>query len=146
MNAVQTLAEELAKRFNYDKLPLNLSKQIRDIYSKHIPSYYKEKGNNYTYYSLGFIPICNGFERIVVGDYGAFVEFTPKQACAENFIIEPGQEYRLQERYKNTIKYIWYRANSITDTKIYYQLNTVDYADYKKGMFYVSVYDLIPHI
>ena len=146
MNAVQTLAEELAKKFHYNKLPPNLSKKIRDVYEKNIPSYYKENGNNYTYYSLGYIPICKGFNRIVIGDYGAFIEFTPEQACKENFIIEPGQEYRLEDRYKNTIKYIWYRANSLTDTKIYYQLNTVTYADYKPGMYYISVYDLIPYI
>ena len=146
MNPVQELAEELAKKYNYNKLPKVFSDKVREIYKKNIPSYYEEKGKDYTFYSLGFKAICKGYTRIVIGDYDAFVEFTPEQACIENFIIEPGQEYRLEPRYRATEKYIWYRANSLTDTKIYYQLNKVFYADYQPGMFYVSVYDLIPHI
>ena len=146
MNPVQELTEQIAKKFKYKKLQPELSQRVRQIYKNNIPKYYQKKGKNYTYYSLGYKAVCKGYNRIVIGDYGAYVEFTPEQACTENFIIEPGQEYRLEPRYQATEKYIWYRVNSLTDTKIYYQINPVDYADYRPGMYYVSVYDLIPHI
>lgn len=144
MNNIQELIEEMAKKYNYKPLPKSISEKVRDIYLKTIPSYLQNK--DYTFYSLGYLPVCKGYERIVIGDYGAYVEFNESQACKENFIIEPGQEYRLENRYKDTVKYIWYRVNSITNTKIYYQLNPVSYADYKVGYYYVSVFDLIPHI
>lgn len=146
MNPVQELSEQMAKQFNYKKLPPQLSQRVRQIYKDNVPKYYQEHGKHYTYYSLGYKPVCKGYNRIVIGDYGAYVEFTSEQACTENFIIEPGQEYRLEPRYQVTEKYIWYRVNSLTDTKIYYQINPVDYANYQPGMYYVSVYDLIPHI
>ena len=102
MNPVQELSEQMAKQFNYKKLPPQLSQRVRQIYKDNIPKYYQERGKHYTYYSLGYKPVCNGYNRIVIGDYGAYVEFTPRQACIENFIIEPGQEYRLEPRYQAT--------------------------------------------
>lgn len=140
---VLSFINELVKTYKYKPLPNDLSKIVREKYEKYIPAYIKESQKE-TLYSFGFLPVCRGYERIVIGDYGAYIEFSPEQACAENFVIEPGQQYRLEEKYQDTIKYIWYRMDHSVDTKIYFQLHTVDYADYRAGYYYINVFDVIP--
>lgn len=86
--------------------------------------------------------ICNKYRRIVVGDYGAFVEFEHKPDGV-NFIIAPGQEYRVNdERYSKNVKYIWLTIPDNSNIKIYHQKKPVDYADYLPGMYYVSVHEV----
>lgn len=51
--------------------------------------------------------ICEWYDRIVIGDYGAFIEF-PESAIRNNFEVEKGQEYRINdERYSSRVKYHW---------------------------------------
>lgn len=80
--------------------------------------------------------ISNGYERVVVGDYGAYVEFSNDQAACENFIEKwPGKP-------KRPVKYIWLETNDDLKTKIYLQKAMVSYADYKPGFYYVAPGDV----
>ena len=60
----------------------------------------------------------------------------------ENIKVKPGQEYRFSERYSN-IKYYWYCLKEAEEFKIYYQKNTVIYADYLPKMCYISTEGII---
>lgn len=123
--------------FKYKKLPEYLSKEVRTLYSKCTPKFLNDKPKLYSDYGN---LICNGFNRIVIGDYGLYIEFTKEQAG--EFITATGQEYRDTEKYKYC-KYSWLQSSIEDNTMIYLQKNTVDYADYKPGMYYVSVYDVV---
>lgn len=91
--------------------------------------------------------IANGYNRIVIGDYGAFVEFSRVQAYMRRLKIKEGQVYRIEDpRYAEHVKYLWLTANDSSDVKVYEQKRPVEYADYKPGMLYVSVYEVFPHI
>lgn len=99
--------EELIEKYNYRKLPEELSKAQRELYLKKLPSFLKLEGDlNFSLYYKG-IKVCNGYSRIVIGDYGAYIEIPPELMIKKNICVKPGQEYRFQERYKN-IKYYWY--------------------------------------
>ena len=92
-------------------------------------------------------PIAIGYTRVVVGDYGAFIECTPDQMILGNIAVQEGQEYRIDDpKYKHNVKYHWYRPVEVYAdtpiTKIYYQRRTVDYADYKIGMYYLPIYEV----
>lgn len=90
--------------------------------------------------------VCNGYERIVVGDYGAFIEFNPKQVSQSMFKIQEGQEYRINDpKYSNNVKYEWLTTNDRSKIKIYKQKKTVSYADYRIGMFYISPHEVYRH-
>ena len=81
----------------------------------------------------------------MVGDYGAFVELSPSQANKDVFIIAPGQAYRIENpNYSARVKYNWLSVADSSNIKIYEQKRPVDYADYKPGMYYVSVYEVFP--
>ena len=87
--------------------------------------------------------IANGYNRIVIGDYGAFIKFDKTQIIKNNIIVKRGQEYRINDpRYSANIKYYWLTARDLSDIKIYLQKRIVDYADYLPEMFYVSPYEV----
>lgn len=131
----------LAKIYNYKPLPDDLSEKYRELYRENIPSWLNEHGADTALYSTKGSLITNGYRRIVVGDYGAFIEFEKSQ---DTFVIAQGQEYRVyDERYSKNIKYIWLTIADGSDVKIYYQRRGVKYADYRAGMYYVSVHEVI---
>ena len=136
------LSDKLTKKYNYKKLPEKLSISARLIYNKTIPTFL-QNSENQPLYTVNGSCICNSFDRIVIGDYGAYIEFSSEQANKELFIIAPGQEYRLEPRYSN-VKYIWLTIDDDSRIKIYYQKNTVKYADYIPNKYYISVYEVYP--
>lgn len=88
-------------------------------------------------------PLLNGYNRIVIGNHGAYIEFD-----ADNLLLpiqtKKGQEFREHENYK--CKYHW--KNPIVngmpiDVKIYYQIEKVKYADYLVGMYYIDPYEIL---
>jgi hypothetical protein len=93
--------------------------------------------------SMSGTVIANGYRRIVIGDYGAFVEFSEEQAVKSAMKIEPGQEYRIRDKnYADRVKYWWLTAKDDSGIKIYFQLKTVSYADYLPRMFYVCPHEI----
>lgn len=87
--------------------------------------------------------ISEGYNRIVIGDYGAFLEFGRSMLVIENIRVKEGQEYRMKDpKYKNIVKFVWLTSKDDSDIKIYYQRRPVSYADYRLGMFYVSPYEV----
>ncbi|MHA2066923.1 MAG: hypothetical protein ACXABY_21345 [Candidatus Thorarchaeota archaeon] len=84
--------------------------------------------------------IAWGYERIVVGDYGAYLEISPEDMILDNIC------QRWKGEPKRAVKYIWMQLRRLPrsghNIKIYHQQATVRYADYKPGMYYVSVDDV----
>jgi hypothetical protein len=92
-----------------------------------------------TEYYFTAVKASDGFNRVVIGGRGPYVEFTDKQIHLKSFTIPKDQLYRFSDK---RIYYIEFRSIDDANVKLYYQLKTVSYADYKIGMFYISAYDL----
>ena len=140
---MKLLSNELSNKYQYKKLSNKLSNIAQNIYANTIPAFLLSFDRTKPLYTINGSLICNGYERIVIGDYGAYIEFSSEQANKDLFIIAPGQEYRLEPRYSN-VKYIWLTIDDGSQIKIYYQKNTVSYADYKAQYYYISVYEVYP--
>lgn len=84
--------------------------------------------------------ICNAYERIVYGDKGPYIEFTKNQIYDQAFYIPRSLLWKLSDP---KVYYIEFRSNDGCNVKLYYQLRTVKYADYKMGYFYISPKDLL---
>jgi hypothetical protein len=82
--------------------------------------------------------IAISYNRIVIGNRGPYIEFQQKDIILDNIYIPELEKYRLTS---NVVFYYEYRTN-IDNVKIYYQVKTVNYADYKIGMYYISPFDL----
>ena len=126
---------------SYKKLETNHSNVVRDLFTKCANKLQLDP--NKPLYTLEGELIANGFERMVVGDYGAYLEYDLSQVPnGVKYIIPDKQKYRLLPNYKKRIKYIWYEM-PMSKSKIYWQLRGVSYADYKAKKFYVSPYEVI---
>lgn len=74
--------------------------------------------------------LAHGYERVVIGERGPYVEFTAAQLFPFQFTFV-------------TEHYYYDELRSIPDgLKCYRQKRPVTYADYRPGMFYLSPFDL----
>lgn len=78
--------------------------------------------------------LAQGYNRVVFGGRGAYVEFQPRHIFHTNIHIPENQLFRLSDP---RIYYIEFRSGDESNVKVYYQMRTVAYADYKIGMFYI---------
>ena len=137
--------EELSLKYKYRKLKSSLSEEVRQKYLDNLPPQLNINGDiNSKIHSTDGTLISNGYNRIVIGDYGAFIEFDKSQVIKSNLKVKLGQEYRINDpKYSEHVKYYWLTPKDDSDIKVYFQKRTVSYADYKVDMFYVSVYEIL---
>lgn len=103
-----------------------------------IPS---EKGNSdMVFTTKQNVAVAIGYERIVIGERGPYIEFKDNQIQSENIHIPLEQ---MKRKYSELYYYIEYRSNDDCKVKIYQQKKIVNYADYKVGYWYVSPFDLL---
>ena len=134
----------LAQKYGYKPLPKDLSEKYRQFYIDNLPDCFIIDGSDTILRTKAGTVVCNGYTRIVVGDYGAFIEFDKEQANSDRYIIAPGQEYRINDpKYSKNVKYIWMTIADGSNIKIYKQKKKVAYADYRSGMFYISPHECI---
>lgn len=83
--------------------------------------------------------ITQGYERVVIGKRGPYVEFKEPQIILSAFHIPEEERYRLTN---GVSFYVEYRSNDDSYVKLYFQKRKVAYADYRIGMYYISPFDL----
>ena len=88
--------EQLASEYGYAPIEPNLFLgDVRQRYRDALPDWCKVDGDPAaTLYTLDGTLLCWGYNRIVLGDFGAFVEISSDQICEEVLRCNPGQEYR----------------------------------------------------
>lgn len=80
--------------------------------------------------------IATGYSRIVIGDYGAYIEIPVERMILENVRPKwPGEP-------KRPVKYIWLETKDDLKTKVYLQKARVSYADYRPGFYYIAPADI----
>lgn len=144
--AVNKIIHQYELEYRFEPLPPMFSMMARSQYEAMLPKWCNDPDNKEKpLYTENSLMVAKGFERVVIGDYGAYVEFRPEHMCRKNIMVKPGQEYRLRKNsiYYNNIKYEWYTVRGC-DIKIYRQVECVTYADYIPGMLYISPHDLTP--
>jgi hypothetical protein len=101
------------------------------------------EGNDHTRFETkSGLHVATGYTRVVIGERGPYVEFLPSHLIWENLHIPDNQKYRLEHPWKDKVFYVEWRTKDQSNVKVYDQKKTVDYADYKVGLFYVSPFDL----
>ncbi len=134
--------ENLANEYGYKKLPKAKSEDVQNLYIENIYEWLNVNGDTKELYTLNGTKICSKYDRIVIGDYGAFIEIDKDDFNKNVLIVKKGQEYRINDsRYSERVKYYWYTVDDNSDIKVYYQKRTVTYADYKPNKYYISVYE-----
>ena len=141
---------DIAKKYQYQVLPIAIKEEALSIYLGNLPSEFlgakrevkggfEIEGKQQPLYLKNGIKIAEKYNRIVIGNYGAFFEIDKDDMRLSELSTQSGEEYRESESYKP--KYLWKTVKD-TNVKIYEQLGGVDYADYKPGKYYVSPYEV----
>lgn len=124
----------------YKPFPPEESHQLRDFYKSLLQApgvdLPLEGQPDFEFYNKCGTLIARGYTRIVIGDYGPFIEIDASQIVMENIKNRWAGE---PSRY---VKYIWMETKDEIKTKVYYQKNVVEYADYKIDMYYIDPRDV----
>lgn len=74
------LQDELAIKYKYKKLPPDIAQYARSEYIRTLPDCFDLVGNpNHKLMTVCNTLISSGYKRIVIGDYGVFIEFDKYQ-------------------------------------------------------------------
>lgn len=131
--------KKLADKYQYQPLTEDLSAMVRKIYWDAIPAFLNCYGDSIDLVTSCGTKVTTGYKRIVIGDYGAYVEFEDEGG----FVVKAGQEYRINDpNFSKRVKYVWLTTRDTSDVKIYLQKKKVSYADYKPRKYYVSVHEV----
>lgn len=120
---------------DYTPLPDEKSQRLRELYAKIIEL--PLTGSDHKIFNGCGTCISDGYTRIVIGDFGAYFEFSTAQI--NHAVIEP----RWLGKPKRPVKYLWMVTKDREKTKIYSQQRRVAYADYMPGMYYMSYFDAV---
>ena len=87
-------------------------------------------------------PFAEGFNRIVQGDRGTYVEFETDHIIQANVHIPEDSKFRITPDWHKKVYYYEYRTLDSCNVKLYYQRKLVSYADYQVGKWYVALQDV----
>lgn len=117
-----------------------ISEEIRECYRQRlILPEFPSSDNLVEFRTTSGTVVALGYERVVIGDRGPYVEFSPKHIKKLSWHIPDDENWRIYGR----CYYIEARTIDEAFVKMYYQKATVNYADYKVGMWYISPFDLV---
>jgi len=88
-----------------------------------------------SFYTKSGLLIAKGYERIVIGGRGPYIEFSKSQIQHVNIFIPDHARHKLENEFSY---YHEYRSKDKSYVKLYYQKACVSYADYKIGMWYID--------
>jgi hypothetical protein len=86
------------------------------------------------YFKDGIL-FANGYERIVHGERGDYIELTKEQI---QIPLKSHFNQQLPEQLSNEEFYYYWLEPINRIEKIYWQCNLVGYADYKRNFYYIS--------
>ena len=126
--------DNLGTTKKYQPLNKELKEKYHKLYNENLNGFENRRNLN-----IDGKPFARSYTRVVIGDYGAYVEIESDALLVELTIPEK-QKWRLDKDFLSkrnlNIKYEWYEYNN---KKVYFQLNAVTYADYKPDYYYISV-------
>jgi hypothetical protein len=137
-SALETIRERQQKGHSafYRPLAKEASKIVREHYRHRLSIPEFGGGEEVVLKNECGTVIATGYRQVIIGDYGAFVEFAQDQLVKESIGPKfPGIQ-------KKDASYLWYETKDAAQTKVYLQQHRVTYANYSPGRYYVSPDDV----
>jgi hypothetical protein len=78
------------------------------------------------------LALARGYVRVEFGGRGPYIEFRPSQIIPES----------IKHLKAKWVQYSEFRSTDTSNVKLYFQKQTVNYANYVPGMWYISPFDL----
>lgn len=91
--------EQLAREYKYKPIPRTFFKDVRAEFKEALPEWCNVSGDTTKLETSNGTVIASGYNRIVIGDYGAFVEFSRAQANSQYLIMKAMPRKSLRKRF-----------------------------------------------
>lgn len=142
---MEKFTEELVRRYRYRPIPQDsMYGNVRDIFEENLPEWcLNRKRMVQSLYTADGARVCEKYQRILISDYGAFIEISPEHIC-KKMVCTPGEEYRLLGG--SGVRYLAFMIPGEQDCKIRFQIKKETFGKFKPGMFYVSPYEVFPGV
>lgn len=90
---------------------------------------------NIRFYTKSDLLLAIGYNRIVIGGRGPYIEFEPSHIIMDNIFVPDHAKHKLE----NSLTYYHeYRSKDKSYVKLYFQKMEVSYADYIIGKWYID--------
>ena len=130
--------QEITPNVNEEKAAAEVHSYIKDMVAKYhhrpIPTT-PAAGNVKTLYTKNGEKVCERYERIVIGDYGAYVEISASHLSDNHFIYidqnDPVDE-TISSRHSS---HMTLALNDESSYTIYFQVKPVPYGNFIPGRF-----------
>lgn len=100
----------------------------------------EEGGEEPLYLPTGGL-FATGYQRVVFGDRGPYVEFTRGQIVAQ-LVSKFANATDALPPENAAMYFVWLCPRDAPKVKVYWQVRPVEYADYRRGLCYVWPYQL----
>lgn len=141
---VNTFIQDMIKKYHYRPIPATVQTgSVKSYYRDRLPAWAKIKiSRKYPLKTKQGDKLCEAYEKIVVGDYGAYVEISASHLLIDQFIYIDEQDIseNIDTRQKS---YMTFVLNTDPDFKILFQVKSVAYGNFIPGRFYVNPYTVI---
>lgn len=117
--------------------------EVQEHYRSRLVLPEHSEGDSLEFRTQSGLTIARGYERVVLGGRGPYVEFLTEHMIQDSLFIPESARWRLDPSWTLRCYYWELRTRDECRVKIYYQRRTVDYADYRIGCWYVSPFELV---
>ena len=91
MTDEQQYIDSIVKYYKYKKLKPEISKSVQRHYKEVLKDYLKIDGDNIPLYDKHGTQVCKKYSRVVIGDYGSYVEFSQDDIFPQNIKEKEGK-------------------------------------------------------
>jgi hypothetical protein len=86
--------------------------------------------------------IAKGYERVVIGDRGPYIELANRHILLDGIFIPREQHWRFEPKWRKKVVYFEFRTVDNSHLKIYLQNRRVDHTDFREEFWYVSPFGI----
>lgn len=142
MNAILEFQHTSAETNFYQAMDKPKRYFYHNFYKERIPKGLPIHGTKRTLMTKKGVLISRGYEKIVIGDYGAYIQFSQNQAYLENIHIPEKECYKISSSKYRYIKHVIYHVIGEPAIDIFQQKELVDFADYIPDKYYIDVFSV----
>ena len=138
---------QLMLSYRNQVIPNNISEELKETHKKYLPTWISdsmiESGKSAPLFDVNGTKVCDKYSRVVISDFGAFIEFSYDDICEKNIMIMPGEEYRVAPENQDKVSSYLLTTNSDAKCQIGLRVKDGTGSGFRQGFCYVSVYEVI---
>ena len=145
---VHSYIKDMVAKYHHRPIPTTpATGNVKTYYRDKLPAWAKKKiSRKYPLYTKNGEKVCERYERIVIGDYGAYVEISASH-LSDNHFIYIDQNNPIDETISSRhSSHMTLALNDESSYTIYFQVKPVPYGNFIPGRFYIDPYDVISDI